>query len=279
MTQGRFETTMNLRPENWDSRIHWTNSAARTHAMPCATDHMYRESCPFHDLRAEGCFQPETSGSGEPGGAISPEKLVARPLARMKVADPGPSRYRGVGGGGVPIDTTFVPSVKLSRGRTDRPWGGKNVPRLFSSYPYMAEQSMIPKKPKKQLPPFACGRVPKKVTQEFVHMHDQPEKPRPPEPSRFKTGRLDLFDPYLRDTVPNGPLKPPMKNRNSSAPPPPRKQPESMLGTFGRYPQHIGEPHRDPDIRGVVSNRRPHIFTWWPHTKRGMPVSNRWETE
>ena len=99
MTEGRFETSYNLRPKGFDNRKFWATGEAykddppvglestrsatgRTHPRKqygCEHDHRQRESCPFHDLRAQGCFQYEMDARGPHTGVLEPGKLTARP--------------------------------------------------------------------------------------------------------------------------------------------------------------------------------------------------------
>eukprot|EP00759_Apiculatamorpha_spiralis_P023139 PhF_6_TR27011/c0_g1_i1/m.39445 len=293
MTEGRFETTYNLRPDGFDQRPFWAKSKAhRRLAAACSADHLRRESCPFHDLRAEGCFQPENDTGAAPLGHLSPTKLFERPLGRFRSGSGGSHVNKGCGGKTIPIDTEYAPSdngkLKFGPRKSNRPWTGSNVPKIFSRYPYMAERDGANGRPKLQKgmlpppapgsprtapPPFHTGVVPKNPHHtEFIHMEDKPDPSRPQPPSRFKTGRLQLFDPHLFDTVPTDPTV--YKHRKV---PPPNTggdtKPKPLQSTFAPYPEHLPDPYEGKETH---MKRRPHIFTWWTHTKRSMPISNKW---
>ena len=151
MTQGRFETIYNCRPDGWDDRNFWTKHRTKGLAVlrgPHEKDHMERESCPFHDLRAEGCFQPEYWGPGVMSRTIDPAHLTGRGkggrLLRTGVWRP----HKGVGCGGtlIPEDTApGQPPKLLLRGQQDRPWTSTGAKRAaFSIPPYMTVPPAAP---------------------------------------------------------------------------------------------------------------------------------------
>eukprot|EP00796_Vickermania_ingenoplastis_P008986 gene8986-6308_t len=136
MTEGRFETVHNLRPQNWDHRRHWTNWH---HLYDCEEDHLARESCPFHDLRSGGQFQYENWGGGPHAQPIEPQHLNNRKAGdRMDFA---PGRGTNTGGwGDMPLDTdpgrpqepNIVPRLTNMHTKKNPLYRG-----LFSDPPYM----------------------------------------------------------------------------------------------------------------------------------------------
>lgn len=163
MTQGRFETSFNLRPKGWDNRKFWASgtdgyrddpppgfqksATGRTHARTarsCDHDHRLRESCPFHDLRGTGgLFQPEEDLGGPHANPIEPDRLTARPTGqalRMNGVGEKSNSRRGVGGGLLPCDTDIAAGTGPARG--GGPWtksarAGTLSNGLFSTFEHM----------------------------------------------------------------------------------------------------------------------------------------------
>ena len=178
----------------------------------------------------------------------------------------------------MPIDTDYVGKDNAWRGpvRSNRPWTGKGgSSRVFSRFPYQAEQTFEPVKVRKEVPPFRCGEVGRQYRSEYIHMNDEMAPLRACPPSRFKTGKIDFFDPHVYDTIPmiEVPSPPRVELPRKKVLPPPR----SITQTFGRYPGHMADPFID-NPRTMQAKRRPHMFTWWTQTKRSMPISNKWGT-
>ncbi|CCW64261.1 unnamed protein product [Phytomonas sp. EM1] len=139
MTEGRFETIHNLRPKNWDNRRHWTNWH---HLYDCEADHLARESCPFHDLRAGGQFQYENWGGGPYAVPIEPKCLNNRANGdRMDFALSGGTALAGWGN--IPLETEAGrPTPEATTVPRHRAVFTKKNPLkrgLFSEYPYMPE--------------------------------------------------------------------------------------------------------------------------------------------
>lgn len=138
MTEGRFETVHNLRPKNWDNRRHWTNWH---HLYDCEEDHIARESCPFHDLRAGGQFQYENWGSGPYAVPTAPDHVTRRADGDRMDFAPGPGTNLG-GWGDIPLDTEAGRPTKTSALPRSTAMFTKKKPLhrgLFSQYEYMPE--------------------------------------------------------------------------------------------------------------------------------------------
>jgi len=276
MTDGRFEASVDLRPRGWDHRHHWSKSHTQfscdqTHVR----DHMERESCPFHDLRADGCFQPEYSGSGPDAVRYDPDTLVKRPDGN-RFATGGLAvqpRSRGIGGLPIAHDVEPAPRAKLPAAPMSNPWKGGVKPAngAFSTYEYLATTGDAP--PRGDAPKFfntgkalgLIGGQPKHYPEPFQ------------DPSHHsRTGfRLAAGVANIKNVIGPTPPCPPLEKqpkRSSTAPRPPYHVNRPLQGTFSSFPTYIPDPWCAPSLR---SERRP-IFTYAAKSKRSMPIAVPW---
>lgn len=283
MTEGRFETVYNLRGP-FDQRNFWTKTRERPyHADQHHTrDHMERESCPFHDLRAEGAFQPEYWGPGVGGTVIAAERLVTRAGGKPIITSTGHHNDQlGCGGMLIPCDTDpGRPQLPIVRRVDNRPWcATRKKTDPFSVPPYVT----VPPPPK-VIPPvepfFHTGKTVPYLNKAYPFRPDEygvrvpPAKP----DFRLKTGKAPFkLDPRLK-VEPGEATKIRAKSAGTKKRQPiPRTQFHAMstlTGTFSAFPHHIPEPY---DEGSVKTTRRP-LFTYHTHTKRSMPVAAPWGT-
>ncbi|EKF27849.1 hypothetical protein MOQ_008417 [Trypanosoma cruzi marinkellei] len=269
MTEGRFETIHNLRPKNWDGRRHWTNWH---HLYDCEKDHLERESCPFHDLRAGGQFQYEDMGGGGFQAPIPPNRLNDRPNGdRMDFAK---GRGTQIGGlGDIPLDVEAGNPVKHNKhpGKTVIHTKKNPLNRgLFSNYPYMPD----PLDDKAATRDSRGGE------------------------GGIRAGRVDGFgqapewiaDPY-NDKIDRGRIHHlkagPLNYRPEGIPPwmpegEPEKRKKRTYGAFyaGKPSGIINDIEWIPDPRietGVKRHARP-FRTWHTRTKWSMPTHAPWST-
>jgi hypothetical protein len=247
-------------------------------------DHMERESCPFHDLRADGCFQPEYAGLGVAGSRVDPDLLVKRPDG-MRLATAGQGSqpaYRGVGGR--PISFDGVPagtSADVAVSRSGRPWTTtKKFRDLFSSFEHMAALQAAPGKPKK-VKSFNTGFVPELIGRPQKHVPvpyaDPSHHSRPPFRLRAGSAHRNIMperaeppvtaEEYVKRTLS------PKRPRTASAPRGPYIACKPYKGTFQSFPEYIPDPWAPA---GIKTNRRP-LFTYAAKTKRCMPISVPWK--
>ncbi|ORC86276.1 uncharacterized protein TM35_000291580 [Trypanosoma theileri] len=273
MTEGRFETIHNLRPKNWDGRRHWTNWH---HLYDCEKDHLQRESCPFHDLRAGGQFQYEYWGAGEFTAPILPTRLNDRPDGdRMDFAK---GRGTQIGGlGDIPLDLEAGgPPKGLARPVKTAVFTKKNPLKrgLFGEYPYMPDPLE-----EKAAVPGAKGAA-RGVD------------------GGMRAGRVDGFgqapewiaDPY-NDKIDRGRIHHlkagPLTHRPEDRPPwmpegEPEKRKKRPQGAF-----YAGKPCGiindiewipDPLLEGGVKKHARPFRTWHTRTKWSMPTDAPWTT-
>lgn len=283
MTEGRFEASPSAHVNDaWHERNFWTkhNRAAARMFHPHQRDLMERESCPFHDLRADGCFQYERHGAGDPGLNIDPDKLTRRPDGKRLQFGSVKSKRFGVGGIVMPEDTAPpAEQVTLSRRTDSRPWTTTSTGKtnLFSTFGYVA---LPPGSGDPLLPPshpiagaFKCGRAIQPISP-HAHLPDgyvKQDLGRPP--FRLKAGVPRVLPDSRLRHAPEGPA---VRARSATTYQRPTfvDRVKSISGTFNQHPEHLPEPWAPPSLR---SNRRP-IFTYHTHTKRSMPVTVLWET-
>jgi hypothetical protein len=309
MTEGRFETSYNLRPKGFDNRKFWatgenyvedppvglatTRSATgKTHErrqFQCEHDHRQRESCPFHDLRAQGCFQYEMDARGPYNGVTEPTKLTARaagnPMRTAGKGQPHNSRF-GVGGTLLPCDTDIAGGLGPVRG--GGPWTrtGRRGPLnngLFSSFEHMpGDFTNRPKNIFGGVPgiitPFRAGtRSVPALGRPFPHQPDNyPAAPRNPGHWRLRTGKgPDAHQfPHIPEGGPAGGdaagkerrREIAAKQSNTARGPYVANKPHG--GTFSNFRPHLPDPVPNKQIRDY----RPPIFTYHAHQKRQNPI-------
>ena len=281
MTDGRFETTLNLRPNGWDSRHHWT----KTHRPFCndpehVADHMERESCPFHDLRADGCFQPEYAGLGLDAKRLSPQELVRRKDGNRFATGGATAQPRSRGVGGLPIAHDVEPASGPASPASARPlvvgapWKGTGKPPgAFSTFEHMT--SAADSGPRGIAPPFFnTGKATGVIGAPALHY---PEPYQNPQPYGRKPFRLSAGVARRKDVIGPAPPCPPPEappRRSATAPRPPLMQSaKSSFGTFSHYPPYIPDPIPNAPLR---SGKRA-LFTYAAKTKRTMPIEVAWK--
>jgi hypothetical protein len=330
MTQGRHETIYNCRPVNFDDRKFWASEGAYQHDPPaglelgttamrsstaaapprrkqygCEHDHRLREACPFHDLRAEGCFQPEYGQSGPLGGTIPPEKMAARPsgnaMRHHAGEKAGGASMRGVGGSLMPCDTDPAKG-RGPLGRLSGPWsttaaGGPMDRGLFSTFQHQPDTAGSSPRglnlsggPRAGSgAPFHAGDRSVGVIGEHPTYWSNPygRGPQGSAPSRLRAGVAPdvhrfphLADPYGNPRDLN--LSPQEDgkarrdraaarslSRGLRAPVDSRKH---HMNTFGRYPEFLP----DPVPSTMRREHKPALFTYQAHIKRTPPIMVPW---
>eukprot|EP01063_Lacrimia_lanifica_P025109 TRINITY_DN32896_c0_g1_i1.p1 TRINITY_DN32896_c0_g1~~TRINITY_DN32896_c0_g1_i1.p1 ORF type:complete len:286 (+),score=74.36 TRINITY_DN32896_c0_g1_i1:96-953(+) len=276
MTEGRFESSVHGVPREIDHRPHWA-SHNRTITFPFRkfdAETRQKESCPFHDLRAQGQFQPEIHNIGDGDAGVGPDFLVRKVGPRMKCGLRSVPQ-RGTGGGMVPIDATPAPPPARPRG--DKPWTATTSKGAFGSYPYMslgpAEKDA--KGVAANRAPFHCGKVPQRSAP-YEHLNDScVDGPRRRDPLRLRTGKGGaLFDSAVHRLIGGTDAPPPAKKPSMPRPVYLRK---NVHGLLGDYPPYM--PEKDPsreEPRGAVKRNLRPIYTWTHRTKRCMPISATW---
>lgn len=307
MTEGRFETTFNLRPKGFDNRKFWAtgesykddppfemaasrSATGKTHPREqygCEHDHRQRESCPFHDLRATGCFQYEMDARGPHTQMIEPGRLTARPSGNgVRTRGPGEtSTARGCGGDAIPFDTDVPQGLGPPRG--GGPWTrtGKTGPLsrgLFSTYEYMPgdfndrPNNNFSKGPGGLAMPFRSGGKP--LGRPFPHHPDNyPSAPLAPAHWRLRAGKsADVHRfPHIPEGGPAGGDAAGKERRRDislKADNLPRRGPyvanKPHGGTFSNFRPHLPDPVPVKQIRDY----RPPIFTYHAHQKRQNPI-------
>lgn len=288
MTQGRLETVFNCRPDvgqrRWEDRSFWADPRGKDGApkstFECRTDHKERESCPFHDLRANGQFQYEYCGAGVGGVLIEPDKLVKRKdgdkMVHYHSFEGDPS---GCGGRPIHRDTSPGRSQILHERKTDGiPWTGKfrRMKGLFSVPPYLPDRTETEPRGSESLPSFVAGtKCPPFLNKHLKHNVEPygvivpPIKPQyrmkfGPTPSWKEDPRLQ----YESDGPNQIKRKVPHRERARFV------DRKTLLGTFGRYHEYIPTRYDSGDW---ANNRRP-IFTYHTQSKRSMPIQSPWTT-
>eukprot|EP01062_Namystynia_karyoxenos_P040391 TRINITY_DN2945_c0_g2_i1.p1 TRINITY_DN2945_c0_g2~~TRINITY_DN2945_c0_g2_i1.p1 ORF type:complete len:337 (+),score=45.22 TRINITY_DN2945_c0_g2_i1:133-1011(+) len=283
MTTGRFESRVHTQGGPLEGRLHWS-TYKRELTFPfrkVSEETQYKESCPFHDLRAEGQFQPETWGIGDPGQAPKPDMLLRPPGGRLNCSL-ARHEHTGCGGGSIPLDTTPQPPKPLPG--SDKPWTGRPGGRgLFMPIPFQPEGPPLKPHPKaRPAPPrpFQAGKTPPPFAP-YPHMHEHRQEPKAKPPMRLQCGRgPGVFDPDI-SRGPRAVTAPP-ETRAKPLPPVPVGKTTTNLrgtlqGTFGRYPESMSDPYdRIGDDRGKIRKKLKPIYTWACRTKRSMPISAPW---
>lgn len=306
MTEGRFETTYNLRPKGFDNRKFWaagetykddppvelasTRSASgKTHPRKqyeCEHDHRQRESCPFHDLRAQGCFQYEMDARGPHTGVVEPGKLTSRPAGNgVRTRAAGETgTARGVGGGLLPFDTDVPQGTGPARG--GGPWTrtSKRGPLsngLFSSYEYMPGDFASPpanvfsKGLGGLTTAFRAGGKP--LGRPFPHQPDiYPAGGQHAPHWRLRAGRAPDAHRFLH--IPEGgpaggdeagkERRRDISARTGDSRRGPFVANKPHGGTFSTFRPHLPDPVPNTQIRDY----RPPIFTYHAHQKRQNPI-------
>lgn len=264
MTEGRFETVHNLRPKNWDHRRHWTNWH---HLYDCEGDHIARESCPFHDLRAGGQFQYEYSGGGPFADPVVPPSLNVRPDGdRM---DFSPGRGTGMSGwGDIPLDTDpgrpqvhNMPDKQLSIFTKKNP-----LKRGYFSAPNFMPEGEKPKEdPLREGYMKAGGNRPYGFPPEYIvdPYNDKIDRGRI---SHLKTGNIKYDFP---NWMPEGEEK----RRKKKCHGPFLAGKPNSFNIGGEY-EWIPDPYCQPKIN--CKNRT--FQTWHTSTKWSMPTYAPWTT-
>jgi hypothetical protein len=247
---------------------------------------MQRESCPFHDLRADGCFQPEYQGQGVGGHVIDPMRLSKRPDGnRLHFGLPGQLAIYGLGGEAIPLDVDASGKPpKAARECSSRPWTSTGKPNngFPPRSPATNEAAVAPPQEAPPAPPpfRSGGKGSWKAAIPYVPVGVL----RPPTArvSRFTTGVVHpTVDPRLSFVPPRS------ESTKRSKSPPKRAASASVRsarpvfdvrkplhGTFGFYPAHMPE----PESSGATEWRRRPIFTYHTQSKRSMPIVAPWTT-
>lgn len=283
MTEGRFETTWNCRPPGWDNRHFW----AKTHHKSCSDEHLEKEAAPYHDLRASGCFQPETGMSYGSEHTIQPDKLTARPSGNgMRTASAGHlPKHLALGGDRFPldVDASAVPA-KTARKVSSKPWTSAHVsiPPLDDAPPASSPVKGAARAASAPAPP-PCSTEPFRAGAKGAWGHNFPHLPDASDPSkaslarpvfRLRTGRpADSRSPSPRSKSP-----PKQKAMPRRRPPSVPRQVFSvnkpLLGTFAPVAPHLP----DPWSQGSLKQRTCSLFTYHAQSKRQMPVMVPWST-
>jgi hypothetical protein len=310
MTEGRFETTYNLRPPGWDNRKFWASAGSYKDDPPagfasarsasaasprrkqheCDEDHRQRESCPFHDLRAQGCFQYEMGMHGAHVAPIEPSRLTGRPAgAPVRTAgrgEPATSR-RGVGGGLLPCDTDIAQGTGPARG--GGPWTktgkrGALSNGLFSSFEHMPggfserPRNVFSTERGGLLAPFRAGaHSVGAIGRSLPHQPDiYPAAGRQPAHWRLHAGLgpdAHRFPHLPEGGAPGGDEAGKQRRREISARSASQRTlpyiaPRSVSGTFSQFRPHLPDPYPAKQLREY----RPPIFTYHAHQKRQNPI-------
>lgn len=278
MTEGRFETTHNLRPKNWDNRRHWTNWH---HLYDCEADHIARESAPFHDLRAGGQFQYEYAASGPYEAPIEPDALNRRKAGDRMDFSPG----RGTalrGFGDIPLDVE--PGRPADPNLVDRLTGmhTKRDPLargLFSSPPYMPEGGVVDGDGDSRLartydgsggPGMKAGGPVNFSGQPAQYIPDPyKDKPIGGSRARFAVGPIKYGFP---EWMPEGEVV--RRKKKNTNPPFLAGKTNHVKESLGGDMEWIPDPYDKPKNRAAP----PHFRTWHTRTKWSMPVSAPWST-
>lgn len=271
MTDGRFEATNSIRPNNWDQRLLWTE---RPQFQQLDPEIRYDESCPFHDLKADGCFQPEYGLMHDNDKQMTPNRLVKRPDGnRMRMGGPQ-AKHSGMGGYLIPLDTA-APRAQSAPKLAGKPWGTGGKIGLFSKPAYV---------------PCPEGEKPAARGAGSAH-------PRGPFSNQTKLGAPVPYMPDDRRAGPhrghwrlstgtyNGkPLAPVLPALPPKADPAPAdKEPLRRApfrnphngGAFGQHPTHMPTPYTDyPDARRAGGP----LFTYAAKSKRTPPIQVPWTT-
>ena len=277
MTDGRFETTYNLRNSTFERRPFW----ADTHKLPNAQEIKEAESCPYHDLRADGCFMPQAGNAGAPRGNLRAEDIVKRKDGNPFKTKVDRAKNTGCGGSLLPEDTDPLPLISPPK-RNAAPWTSTGKSKSnFSTPPYISAPDI--EKPKQLYePPFHTGAANSRMGQPYPYIPEQARRQTPPRAFRLKAGTAKPTPlPPVKRLV--GLASPP---KNASQDQSPKKkttfrdrQPfrdsKTLLGTFGRTHPHVPTPYTDAHAE---SRRGGTLFTYWAKNKREAPISVPWDS-
>ena len=259
-------------PHPREGQPHWAsfNRSPAYSFRKFDTETRQKESCPFHDLRAEGQFQPEIYCIGSGNARPDPNFLLRKEGPRMKCSlSTGP--HIGAGGGLIPYDTT--PAPPALRPKTDRPWATSKKGGLFGTHLYeptgvAAEQPRAPPASKQH---FQAGKVPQKMAP-YEHMADGHFVDEKKKPFRLLCGRgPGLFDRHLYKGSRQVSPAETKVTRPTFIPPVQAKRHHG--NTFGRYPPYM--PNQAPEDnmpRKPAKRQLKPIYTWATKTKRAMPI-------
>lgn len=267
MTDGRFEATNSIRPNNWDQRFLWSE---RPQFQKLDPEIRYDESCPFHDLKADGCFQPEYGLMHDNDVRMSPGKLVKRPDGnRMKMGGPQP-KHNGMGGYLIPVDAA-APRALSAPKLQGKPWGTGGKIGLFSKPGYV---------------PCPEGEKDRSLTASRAPFRNATKlgAPVPYMPDDRKLGpksnqwRLSAGTYKPKDLPAVLPALPPKAEASPKEQQPLRRAPfrnPHNGGAFGQHPTHMPTPYTDyPDARRAGGP----LFTYAAKSKRTPPIQVPWST-
>ncbi|KAJ9454569.1 hypothetical protein DIPPA_29842 [Diplonema papillatum] len=275
MTEGRFESRTHTGPLPRDFNSHWAthNRHVTFPFRKFDAETRQKESCPFHDLRAQGQFQPEIYNTDDTTGLPDPNYFHRPGGGGMNThLRTGPAD--SCGGGALALDTAPLPPS--GKARRDRPWTGKGVD-AFSSYPYqpLGPPTAAAAKPFQAGAHFHAGKPPTKAAPyEHIGPGDSGAL-RPPKPCRLRAGKCGgLFDGNIHSGPQMVTVPPPRVAKPLIAKPTTNLR-TNLHNTFGTYPPHMpSEPHGD-DMGKRKRQLKP-IYTWANRTKRSMPISATW---
>lgn len=282
MTDGRYESIAAKRPAGFDSRLLWTQTHPQFRSIDAEV--RFKESCPFHDLRASGQFQPEPVLPVDNHRIIAATDLCKRPAGHLMNTGTAKNANFGCGGSIMPEETEPLPPPPLPK-RSGAPWTttAKAAP-LFSAPEYVSCPPIAPLRPPVE-PPFHTGAAGSKMGLPFPYMPDDAKKPAPPRVFRLKAGTFKPATapaatlPALDATTYVNPLHDraarttERKQRKALKPRQPYVDSRSLLGTFSQYPRHIPEPYHEASLR---KPRGGTLFTYWAKSKRCAPIAVPW---
>ena len=227
-----------------------------------------KESCPFHDLRAEGQFQPDIHKTDDPYLNPNPRFLLRKDGGRLNCSQ---SNRREWGCGGEPLRFDTVPQPPQERSRTDKPWTTNAKGGLFSRLPYEPLGPCGRELPNGSGKHFRAGKGCDKFSS-FRHMSDGGEQSRDRgNPFRMNCGKGgSVFDPHIYKgaRITNLPLE---KRTDKTVAKMRTNLRANIQNTFGRYPVHMPmEPLRE--TTGKVEKKLKPIYTWSAKSKRTMPI-------
>eukprot|EP00742_Colponemidia_sp_Colp-10_P015699 GILJ01017937.1.p1 GENE.GILJ01017937.1~~GILJ01017937.1.p1 ORF type:complete len:537 (-),score=76.22 GILJ01017937.1:47-1657(-) len=270
MTDGRFEAINSIRNNNWDQHRLWCE---RPQFQQLDPEIRYDESCPFHDLKADGCFQPEVGLMHDNDKRIEPDVLSRRKDGnRMHMGGPQ-GKHNGMGGYLMPVDTAAPRAVSAPK-HAGKPWGTGGKIGLFSRPDYVACPA-----PPGQRSISTAGPRPTpysntiKLGAPVPYMPD--DRTAGPKNNRWR---------LATGTYNGKPLPPvlaplPAKAEEPSAVPlpilrDPFHNPHNG-GAFGQHPTHMPTPYKDcPDRRRAGGA----LVTYAAKSKRNAPVQVPWST-
>lgn len=281
MTSGRFEASFTQSTnQKWHARDFFTkhNTVGGKAFRFAEKEMMDKESCPFHDLRADGCFQPMHAEGGQHSPKVLPDRFFNR--SGMVAFHTGTAGWRDgkiAGISGVPLALEVVPPAKqetVARKCDCRPWGGGKGKDVFSTFPYIAAppSTAAPASPRETLKPFVIGGS-SAWNDKVIHLPDLTSKPSPRPAFRLKAGAVRPPYDSRQQYVPEGP---------TSLPKTPRTARVNHRGVFknpvrdcfNKPAPYLSQPEPTPEIK---SARRP-FLTYETRTRRCMPVQVPWES-